>query len=68
MANGQFDFAGAFGGGGGYSFAADDTTRQELSTAVSSGNINFNKNKTSPMVYLLAGLALILWYKSRKGR
>lgn len=62
------DFAGAFGGGGGYSFAADDTTRQDLSAAVSSGNINFNKNKTSPLVYVLIGLGMILWYKSRKGR
>lgn len=62
------DFAGAFGGGGGYSFAADDTTRQDLSTAVSSGNINFIKNKTNPIVYVLIGLGMVLWYKSRKGR
>ena len=70
MANGQFDFANAFSGGGGYSFSSDDTTRQELSAAtdVSSGNIVFNKNKTSPLVYALAALALILWYKSRKER
>lgn len=70
MANGQFDFANAFSGGGGYSFSSDDTTRQELSAAtdVSSGNIVFNKNKTSPLVYVLLGLGMILWYKSRKGR
>lgn len=67
MAN-PIDFAGAFGGGGGYSFATDDTTRQDLSAAVSSGNINFMKNKTNPLVYVLIGLGMILWYKSRKGR
>ena len=67
MAN-PIDFAGAFGGGGGYSFAADDTTRQDLSTAVLSGNINFIKNKTNPIVYVLIGLGMVLWYKSRKGR
>lgn len=61
------DFGTAFSGSGGYSFAADDTTRQDLSTAVSSGNITFNKNKTSPAVYALIGLALVMWF-TRKGR
>ena len=70
MANGQFDFANAFSGGGGSSGSSDDTTRQELSAAtdVSSGNIVFNKNKTNPLVYVLLGLGMILWYKSSKGR